>query len=215
MAKSREKIQQLGFWDAEVSKPDHDAVCLWAYDNAEAILRAVCPDKFDRSWLKGEIDSGWRYEGGQEREDLAREFAKATPRPNPRVVKKTLEYVLRSFTGYQDRMEKIVGYADLLLETELPFIHSKYRLADTKGADDVFDGFQLGWSKKFDWTRPYVEAPRILVEAKSVLPTVGELMRQINLYRTAFRDKFVVVSPDDSYAELLAEQGVTFIKFAP
>lgn len=215
MAKSREKIQQLGFWDAEVSKPDHDAVCLWAYDNAETVLRAVCPDRFDRPWLKSEVDPGRSDERGQKREDLVREFAKANPRPNPRVVKKTLEYVLRSYTGYQDRMEKIVGYADLLLETELPCIHSKYRPADTRGADDVFDGFQLGWSRKFDWTRPYVEAPRILVEAKSVLPTVGELMRQINLYRTAFRDKFVVVSPDDSFAEILTEQGVTFIKYNP
>lgn len=218
MAKSREKIQQLGFWDAEVSKPDHDAVCLWAYDNSEAILRAVCPDRFDKPWLKDEVHLGWRGERGQEqeREDLAKEFAKANSRPNPRTVKRTLEFVLKSYTGYQDRTERIVGYADLLIETELPCIVPKYRPADTIDADDVFDGFRLGWSRKFDWTRPpYVEAPRILVEAKSVLPTVGELMRQINLYRTAFKDKIVVVSPDDSYSEILTEQGVTFVKYNP
>jgi hypothetical protein len=47
------------------------------------------------------------------------------------------------------------------------------------------------------------------------MPTVGELMRQINLYRTAFGGKFVVVSPDDSRADILKEQGVTFVKYAP
>jgi hypothetical protein len=53
----------------------------------------------------------------------------------------------------------------------------------------------------------------LLVEAKSVLPTVGELMRQIQLYRTAFGGKIVVVSPDDSYSNILSEQGVTFVKY--
>jgi len=38
MAKSREKIQQLGLWDPEVSAPDHDAVCFWADEHAEMIL---------------------------------------------------------------------------------------------------------------------------------------------------------------------------------
>ena len=52
--------------------------------------------------------------------------------------------------------------------------------------DPIVDGFKLTWSSD-------EEARHILVEAKSVLPTVGELMRQIQLYRTAFRGKFVVV----------------------
>jgi hypothetical protein len=56
MAKSREKTQQIGFWDSEVSKADHDTVCIWAYENADAILRATYPEIFDVSWRKDEID---------------------------------------------------------------------------------------------------------------------------------------------------------------
>jgi len=205
MAKSREKIQQLGFWDTEVSKPDHDAVCLWAYENADSIFRTVCPERFDQPWLKDEVHFDYDNKD-QSAIDLARAFTKANPRPNPRVFKKTLEYVLKSYTGYQDKMERIVGYADLLIETELPGVGPRYKAATTWGADDIFDGFGLTWSRDR-------EAPCILVEAKSVLPTVGELMRQIQLYRTAFRGKFVVVSPDDSYAQILAEQGVTFVQY--
>jgi len=203
MAKSREKIQQLGFWDAEVSKPDHDAVCLWAYENADLIFRIVCPERFDQPWLKDEVNFNY-VNNDQTAIDLARAFTNANPRPNPRVFKKTLEYVLKSYTGYQDKMERIVGYADLLIETERPVVTPKYKAATIRGADDIFDGFELTWSSGR-------ETPCILVEAKSVLPTVGELMRQIQLYRTAFRGKFVVVSPDDSYAKILAEQDVTFI----
>ncbi len=56
---------------------------------------------------------------------------------------------------------------------------------------------------------------RILVEVKSKLPTLGELMRQINLYREAHRGKVVVVSPDDSYVEVLKTQDVLFLKYEP
>lgn len=205
MAKSREKIQQLGFWDPEVGTPDHDTVCLWAYENADAIFRAVCPDRFDHPWFMEEIHLG------HERNDesaiaLAKEFTEENPRPNPRVFKRTLECVLRSFTGYQDKLERIVGYADLLIQTELPNVSPRYKAATTRGGDDVLVGFELTWSRSR-------EAPVILVEAKSVLPTVGELMRQIQLYRTAFSGSIVVVSPDDKYESILTEQGVTFVQF--
>lgn len=201
MAKSREKVQQLGFWDAEVSKPDHDTVMLWAYDNAEMIVRTVCPDRFDQPWLKDEVlhTYGWDNDRFVQ---LAREYTNANPRPNPRICQKTIEYVLKNFTGYQDRIERIVGYADLFIETELPAVVV---------SDDNTQVIQV-WTKDLGRGQ---RAPRILVEAKSVMPTVGELMRQIQLYRTAFGGKIVVVSPDDQYANLLAEQGVTFIKFAP
>lgn len=207
MAKSREKInQQLGFWDIKVTKPDHDTICLWAYKNAETIFRAACPEMFDRTWLTDEVHLPYQKE--EATRDQAKAFVEANPHPNPRITVKTLEYVLRSYTGYGDKLERIVGYADLLIETEIPHVWAAYKANPNGYGEDLFDGFGIGWSKRAD-------APHILVEAKSVMPTVGELMRQINLYRTAFRGRFVVVSPDDSYADILKEQGVTFVKYAP
>lgn len=206
MAKSREKVQQLGFWDTEVSKPDHDSICLWAYRNPETIFRAVNPELFDHPWMTDEIhfDRDHRDEAANA---LAKAFADANQRPNPRVYNKELEYVLKSYSGYGDRQEKIVGYADLLLETELPGVFPTYKPSSRGYSQDEFDNFTLKWSRG----RP---APRILVEVKSFMPTMGELMRQINLYRTAFTGRFVVVSPDDSYADILKEQGVTFVKYS-
>ncbi len=204
MAKSREKIQQLGFWDTEVSKPDHDAVCLWAYEHADLIFRAVCPDRFDRVWLKSELDFDSR---SSQDVNLLSEFKNANPRPNPRVTRRTLECVLTSYTGYQDKMERIVGYADVLINTEVPRVSPKFKADTTRRGHDVFEGYEIRWTGERE------VAPRILVEAKSTLPTVGELMRQIQLYRTAFNGEIVVVSPDDSYAKILAEQGVKFVKY--
>ena len=205
MAKSREKIQQQGFWDTEISKPDHDAVCLWVYESADTIFRVVCPDGFDRKWTKEDLDlRGDKLD--QSATNMANAFASTNPRPNPRVFKRTWEYVLKSYTGYQDKTERIVGYADVLLETEFPVVVPKYK-ATTIGTREV-GSFQL------EWSRNQVGA-RILVEAKAVMPTFGELMRQIQLYRTAFGGVIVVVSPDDRYAKILAEQGVTFVKYNP
>lgn len=203
MAKSREKINRnLGFWDSEVSTPDHDEICLWAYRNAEKILRIACPDLYDQPWLKDEVKYQW-YNTEQSTIDLAREFTNANERPNPRISTNSIEFVLKRHTGYQERTEIIVGYADLLIETERAFVVP----VSTHGDSRSLKGFKLEWLKD--------QAPRILVEAKSAIPSLGELLRQINLYRTAFSGKCVVVSPDDTFADILAEQGVTFLKYAP
>lgn len=45
---------------------------------------------------------------------------------------------------------------------------------------------------------------KTFIEVKSELPTVGELMRQHNLYRQSCSQVIVVV-PDDRYAAILAE----------
>jgi len=207
MAKSREKVnKQLGFWDSEVSTPSHDTICLWAYQNPEIIFRAAHPEMFDHPWQKNEVHLPFQKEDATR--DQAKAFADATPRPNPRITTKTIEYVLKNYTGYGDRFERIVGYADLMIETEIPYISAIFKANPNGYGEEVFDQFRIGWSRRAD-------APWILVEVKSVMPTVGELLRQINLYRTAFKGKCVLVCPDDTFADILAEQNVTFIKYAP
>lgn len=201
MAKSREKIQQIGFWDSEVSSPDHDAVCLWAYDNSELIFHQLYPDLFDRPWADNEIILE-HHINKTEWTDAATEFAKNNPRPNPRVTERTLEYVLKSYTGHNKKYERIVGYADLLIKTVAPQIIGDYKYNSYSGFVEELNKYEIVWRTARD----------ILVEAKSQLPTVGELMRQIQLYRTAFKGHLVVVSPDDKYAQVLAEQNVFFIK---
>ncbi len=61
---------------------------------------------------------------------------------------------------------------------------------------------------------PSVEIQEIFfLEAKSGQIRLGELLRQINLYRAYGRDGYwVVVGPDDRYAELLRSQDIAFIR---
>lgn len=191
MAKSREQVQQLGFWDTEVSETPHDKIQIWAYENADYIFREVCPDLFERGWRTGDLPRISSY-NAQSIWEAAKVFAEQNPRPLPRVWRKDIEPVLKRRTGYQDRNEQLVGYADLIFHTHTPIL----TLLD--GNDTIGIEWEHG--------------PSLLLEVKSKMPTLGELMRQLQLYRTGFNGKLIVVSPDDRYASILAEQEIHFIK---
>lgn len=196
MAQSRNKVQQLGFFDPEVIQPTHDNLVLWAHARADDIFRVVHPELFDGTWRRDEIDPWIPCAGDRDKFVAnAKHFAATTPRPSPRTDKRIIEYVLRRRTGHGGKYEQLVGYADLLVTTLLPRV------------TNVDDSETMGLS--------WGEGPRFLIEAKVELPTVGELMRQLQLYRTAFGGKLVVVSPDGRYADILADQGVVFVKYEP
>jgi hypothetical protein len=195
MAKLREKTQQIGFWDDELSSPDHDHIQVWTHKNIEKVLRLAIPEEFDRDWGPREVT--YSSDNGVSDDQWTALKAKAIaehPRPNPKANKIELEYTLVKRHGHNGQLEQIVGYADLMVHIGIPGL----------SAHDE-EPFQVWFGGK----------DRILVEVKSKLPTLGELMRQINLYREAHRGKVVVVSPDDSYAEVLATQGVQFLKYEP
>lgn len=119
------------------------------------------------------------------------------------MVKRELEAVLRErepewHPRQLPRNQRILGYADLLLHC----------VGEHLGASQLVSGREPPeWIVK-------EEAFRILVEVKSELPTVGELMRQLNLYRQSC-GQVIVVAPDDRYSALLAEQGILFVKYEP
>jgi hypothetical protein len=210
MARSREKIQQHGFWDTQVSQSEHDTIVHWLHANAERLLPLLLPRQYGRAWSSND------YFGCSP----SAEFLSSNPRPAPRIVRRELESVLVSRTGYRGDLERIVGYADLVISVALPQI--EIGLSEAYGAESLwaepppsdavqFDGnnrappYRIGWNTD----RPV----RVLIEAKSVLPTLGELMRQLNLYRTAFQGIVAVAAPDDRYKDILADQGVAFIRY--
>jgi hypothetical protein len=195
MAKSRDEIQQLGFWDAEVGDPRrgplHDEICFWAQDRSLDIARHVHQNFFDRGWLRCDIRDSGDYP------ETIREFCEKTKRPAPKIVKTSLETVLQTRSGYQGAYVKIIGYADLIIEIERPVVDEL-----SKGAVAV------GWDSSLDGRK----TANILIEAKSSIPILGDLLRQLNLYKTAFSGEVVVVSPDDRYAQKIREQGFHFVR---
>ncbi|MHA2265228.1 MAG: hypothetical protein ACXAEN_22770 [Candidatus Thorarchaeota archaeon] len=56
---------------------------------------------------------------------------------------------------------------------------------------------------------------RICIEVKTEIPSVGELIRQIAMYKqyTISQPFFAVVSPNDRFASVLESQGILFYKY--
>jgi hypothetical protein len=198
MARAREKLPQIGFWDSEVALPSHDDICQWVYRNADFVLRTLHPELYDRSWCEKDFPSASGFTS-----EMGKAFLAANPRPNPQIFKKALEPVLKSYSGHNNNYERIVGYGDVLLTYYTPTVSHIYDPNILSNRDAVV-GYQVG-----------SEGYQLLVEAKTVLPTLGELMRQLNLYATAFGGKQAVISPDDSYADILREQGYGFMVYKP
>lgn len=192
MASAREKIPQLGLWDDEVPKLSHDAIVLWAYENAQLLVESYLtafPEKdyyktFDEKWDSSVIINN----SGRALADLPPLPAKPTKLHG----KKILEQVIEQYPEYVNgrSLPRILGYGDLLLKWFAP---------------------RVEWHNE-QWGVAHKEAGSLLVEAKTVMPSLGELMRQLNLYRLVYRD-IVVVSPDASYQDVLREQGILFVPY--
>jgi hypothetical protein len=53
----------------------------------------------------------------------------------------------------------------------------------------------------------------ISIEVKSEMPSIGELLRQIQFYKRYISGTWIVVSPDNRNVEILKEQGIHFFKY--
>lgn len=192
MASAREKIPQLGLWDDEVPKVSHDAMVIWAYKNAERLVQqylAAFPSRdygkaLTRIWESPAITIRPGGEGA--------DMSSMPTKPTTLVSKKVVEQVIQQYpeNGNGRSLPRILGYADLVISWCDPTIEW--------GSDQQW---HVGWRGR-----------QLLVEAKTVLPSLGELMRQLNLYRLAYAD-VVVVAPDATYAEILNEQGILVVPY--
>lgn len=195
MARARDKVAQTGFWDEQVAQPKHDEICKWAYENADHVLATLYPEQY--------AERDWNDEERKGDNALKAAFLDSNPRPKPHVVKRTWEYPLHVHTGYNNAISRPVGFGDLLFMYAIPRPKPTYNY-DTYHSQRGHEvtGYEIAW-----------ERHAVLLEVKSTLPTLGELLRQLNLYATAFSHPQAVIAPDDAYATILREQGYGFIKY--
>lgn len=191
MVSKRDKVPQLGFWDDEVSAPTHDKIVMWAYNNADLLVRKFLtqfPDRMHYDALN-DIFTPEDIEGGH---DLPKaDISPLPPKPLSLVAKKILEPVIKRHPEHGRGMPQILGYADLVITWNEQ--HVWWSSTDTK------------------WNTSVRERP-ILVEVKTKLPSMGELLRQINLYREVYQN-VIVIAPNDDYADILLEQHILFIQY--
>lgn len=110
----------------------------------------------------------------------------------------------QSATGYQTG-KNVIGFVDMRVTLRVPVL-------GVVGLSSYGSERPLTWGQGTNSDRGLFH---IHFEAKTRIPNLGELFRQINTYREYVKGPFVVVSPDDKEAEMIRQQGIKFIKYVP
>ena len=131
--------------------------------------------------------------------------------PQPAVERITIRSKQREKTLVADRTKIVVGFLDLQVVADVPAELSvrtkKYPAGHQSGIP-----IKPVWS----WSRE----PRCLnFEIKTSISNLGELLRQINVYREYQAGQYYVVCPTEAFVEELKQERIGFIKapaaFAP
>lgn len=104
------------------------------------------------------------------------------------------------------KTKDIVGYAHIVFSITTSGLHASTPPADNAGRPLVGTG-------KLDWFTFPTDPRTIALDAKSTIPSLGQLIRDLNTYREWRNWPFVVVSPDARFADAIADEGFGFIEY--
>lgn len=235
-------IERFGFRDPDLSSSEHDNIINWIDDNALAISLSVLSDagypvEIRDGWDLGIVDqhineaSEYVKNRIASLEDRIQQLGQqlyGEYKPNNDDKISQMQTIIDRFKAWQGLGEPpeysplivqhkrwestvttdsgksvyTVGFIDLEVETYTPILRTT--VPRGKSDEDVYPpSWAIGRGSRYT----------ICFEAKTVLPTLGELLRQINLYKQYKRGIYVVVSHDERYCEKLREQHVGYIKY--
>lgn len=224
--------QKFGFQDNDLSTPAHDALMVWLDQNVAEYVLA----QFSTTWQPKEImEIGEMMLGRVKNEVIpSRHNSIVLSRLNLERVQKNgtskFDQALNSSDKYMVELEKAQQSLQEAVDWrpteppnktieiiekvwESPILSGKYMVgfADMKvlvSVDYLSFKFDFGFP---EWdVRSQVR--NFLFEVKPTIPSVGELIRQIRMYQEYQGGKYVVVSPDDRFVSVLADQGIKFLK---
>jgi hypothetical protein len=199
--------QRFGFQDKELATPKHDEIMLWLDENILEIL-------YSFQWIK---------------DDFIKKYNKESPNGQ------------LSFTKYDDTKkasflkekpslpEFKINILNKIWEHPVHHIHERQYGQKEKGFCIGFIDFVVVfnipcvfWSEgttqynhsELRWEIGQREI-RINFEVKTGIPSLGELFRQIQMYRSYVDSHFYVVCPDTRFEKQIVEQAVGFLKYEP
>jgi hypothetical protein len=197
--KPKTLIERFGFKDEQLTTPEHDKILLWLLDKRNmvkvleelGVIRRdkvifICPyNKAICDWdrEKGECSAVCTHLRRDSRERIERmtnvRNVFMREKDNPRIEMEIhAEYPIVN-RGYT------IGFVDLFV-----FIEDEVEV----------DGFLFNY---YD-----VKNNRVFLEIKPLIDSVGELIRQINFYRSYLEGVWIVVTKTQGLKEILSSQGI-------
>jgi hypothetical protein len=234
----------LAFNDADLRKPDHDKIMLWLNDwvKEPANLRHFLPSSYSRSIayrnrFDGEAEALLltlghhqqqllRRDIGEVPRERATDYGGAWPDEPPfktELVRSSWERMLKSDRG------SLVGFCDLHCVYEVwhnltKAIIQYYKICPTDEPGPLCREWKIEKSGAIE--EVYRSGPgnyEIYFEVKSEIKSIGELIRQLQLYRSSStfheslpRARLVVVAPPhNGAASVCHENGFDLLEYRP
>ena len=110
--------------------------------------------------------------------------------------------------------KNIIGFLDL----KVTFSYSKLAISGIDFSTKKIIS-EVKWTqtnKNIDFKKGYSDGNlthTFFVKVKTKIPSLGELFRQLRMYKEYVKDEIIVVCPDDIEKELIESQGFRFYKY--
>ena len=120
-----------------------------------------------------------------------------------KVINKIWEFPVKqvAYSGYKN----LIGFIDLMVLLEIPY--PEFYGLKTNSNGNYFVENENNLSLKY-----FKRKVEVYIEVKTEIKSLGELIRQINTYKTYLPGYYYVLSPDNKYKNLLKEQNIGFIE---
>lgn len=233
--------ERLGFQDDELATPKHDEIMLWVDENTESVLSELFPKHWTEREIRShqeEVERAraiWR-ERCVSGKGVAAEDAQ-------RLTFLMAEIRHWKLNGNAEKVREFENQVDAYVQStaqkfpdpgpvpsrppwqvrgkkwELPILSGSYVVGVVDFCVSLDRGtVWLGGIEDKALFQPAWKIGRdrgtLLFEIKPAIRSLGELIRQINIYRTyEQQSRFIVVSPDDRFRSNLESQGISFVKY--
>lgn len=199
--------QRFGFKDDDLKKPLHDEIMMWLDANAEDVITELEGDKWSEKGIHLNL---------QEVAEAAKisgipvpELGDPPPKPKPEIISKVWEPPIKAGNRVNPF---VVGFPDMAITYRRACLWVDGLEWESSSYDSPsrLKGIESGAS----W-RVSISNYTIYFEVKTTIKSLSELIRQVRMYQVYLRKhRFVVICPDDRFADVLKSQKIGFIKYA-
>jgi hypothetical protein len=231
--------EKMGFKDADLTTPKHDAIMMWLDTEMDAVVRTLMPG-YNATWDRDCAESL-----SKANKEIARRITILKEDAERSIVSRGQNGPMEEYySGIREQTLRLVntlstftvptppkspGLKVLSRTWEYPIMARSQFMV---GFVDMFvevEARSPHFLESEDWDRMRVETSflptwrtwtsviNFLFEVKPTIPSLGEVIRQVRLYEQYVRNqhpgppRFVVVCPDDKFASALDSQGISFI----
>lgn len=214
---------KFGFRDEDLKTPKHDEIILWLDENMKNIVYKILDIK-EGEWDSALVESLTQKATSHVNERIL--WVKESIRKSSESTIRNTYYLTSLIERNKEELSKLEAWQHLAPSSKIPTIKTTWEYPIKNG--NFLIGFvdmlvnvsipcnlQLRIENAF---LPYWDISKsqkiIIFEAKSTVPSLGEVVRQIRMYEAFIpQAKFIIVSPDNRFEAALKSQGIGFVKY--